>query len=47
MSIGGIFMYIIFAALSYLFIFDKEFEKDPRVSTHFCPPPSLKVILNI
>jgi lathosterol oxidase len=29
MSFGGILMYISFAALSYLFIFDKAAEKDP------------------
>jgi lathosterol oxidase len=29
MSFGGIFMYLAFATLSYLFIFDKSAEKDP------------------
>ena len=40
LSIGGILMYISFAALSYLFIFDKSAEKDPLVPY----PPTFSIL---
>lgn len=44
LSIGGILMYISFAALSYLFIFDKSAEKDPLVP--YLPTPHFQYYIS-